>query len=297
MLGFLVCSRPRYAPRANFSALRLERLDDRIAPATAYFSSLKGCIIGSNIIVYGRVADESPTTDVVHAGGAVSGTYTATATGKFEFISTYTGNNNATLYIHSDEGIDSPPIGISVQPSLNNANPYVSFHETVSAGRQVTFSGVVYDESPATCRISITGATTVPNITPAADGSFTVTVTASALGEVDCQAWDAQGAPSNLDFTVLESHKPVIDTLAYQSLGDNKFKLYGHVTGDGVQGLPVTFGGEVNAVRGQSALCDANGYFELTFTDTDPTDIGVITADFTDWWGESADTKTCMFNQ
>jgi hypothetical protein len=294
MLGFLARSRSQYAPRAAFSPLRLERLDDRITPAAAYFSSLKGCIIGSNIIVYGRVADDSPGADMVHAGGAVNGAY-MTTDGKFEFITTYTGVNNTTLYVHDDEGIDSPPIGISVQPSLTNANPYVSFHATVTAGRQVTFSGIVYDELPASCRISITGAATLPNVTPAADGSFTVTVTASALGTVQCQAWDEKGAPSNLDFTVLESQKPVIDSFFYVQLGDNSYKLCGHVSGDGVQGLPVTFGGEVNAVRGLTATCDANGYFEVAFTENDPNDTGLMTANFTDWWGESADTKTCMF--
>ena len=58
----------------------------------------------------------------------------------------------------------------------------------------------------------------------------------------------------------------------------------------------MTFGGEVSAVRGLSAPCDANGYFEVTFTDKNPFDIGMMTADFTDWWGESADQDTCMFN-
>src|SRR4051794_37476876 len=121
MLGVFARSRLRYARRVPSSPLGLERLDDRIVPAAAAFSSLEGRIIGSNIIVFGRVADDSPGADVVHAGGAVSGTCTTTKTGKFEFIATYTGHNSVTLYIHDDEAIDSDPIGLSIQAPVGNA--------------------------------------------------------------------------------------------------------------------------------------------------------------------------------
>jgi hypothetical protein len=160
----------------------------------------------------------------------------------------------------------------------------------------VTFSGIVYDESPGTCTVNITGVATATGIKPDANGAFTVTVTATALGEVDAQATDALGALSNTDFFNIDGHKPVIDSLYYVRMDTGVYKIQGHVTDDPVAGIVVYFGGEVKAISGLSAVCDANGYFEVTFTDTNPADIGVFTADCIDWWGVAADQKTCTFN-
>jgi hypothetical protein len=87
---------------------------------------------------------------------------------------------------------------------------------------------------------------------------------------------------------------PVIDSFNVVQLEGNTYKLYGHVTDESPLGLVVYFGGEVQAAQRLDATCDAYGNYFVIFTRSSSADCGEITADCTDWWGETADRETVV---
>src|SRR5688572_8762588 len=131
----------RRAPRHAPHRLTLESLDERALPSAASITGLGGRIIGSNIIVYGQVQDDSPGADVVTASGGITGT--RTTDGAFEFIAPYSGNGTVSLVVHDDEGFDSGTYEINLAPSSGNQAPYITFQVTYNAMKSVTFTGTV----------------------------------------------------------------------------------------------------------------------------------------------------------
>jgi hypothetical protein len=294
MLGSLF--RPSRVRRSGFRprALQLERLDDRSLPS-ASINDVTGTIIGSNIIVYGHVQDDQSGPDVVNAAGGVNGSCTTTNGGKFEFIQPYSGNGSVGLYVQDASGAKSQTAFLSLQPQLGNAAPYLTFTQSDGIASTITFSGMMYDESPSTCTITISGAATATNIHPDSTGYFSVTVKASGAGAISLQGFDSQGAGSNLECISAGMHSCVIDSFTIVHLSGDVYELRGHVTDDRVDGLTVRFGGQAQAVDGLTATCDASGSFSRQFTDSNPDDRGWVTADCTDYWGIAADTKMFDF--
>jgi hypothetical protein len=85
----------------------------------------------------------------------------------------------------------------------------------------------------------------------------------------------ATSAPQIIEFTAVE-------------IGPGTWRLSGRVACDSPGGLVVEFGGAPESVQGQTATCDADGYFVLILPVlTDGSDVGTVTAVTSNQYGTS----------
>jgi hypothetical protein len=268
--------------------LQVEQLDERIVPSAASLTNIEARIVASTLIIRGDVVDDSPGADNVIISGAITGS--RSTTGSFEFIAPYTGDGHLSLYVHDDEGLDSMVSAFNVMPAYGNQAPYISLQVSYGGQRLVTFSGVVYDESPTTCVVSLGGVASGAGIHPSSSGEFSVTLTASSLGTEWGKAVDSAGLASSIATVDVVSLKPVIDNFQVYGIAPNTYSIRGHVSDESPAGLIVRLGGEIAQLQGVEVEVGADGWFSYTITLSSPPAAGsLVTADVTDWWGLAAD--------
>ncbi|HEV3145133.1 MAG TPA: hypothetical protein VGZ47_14685 [Gemmataceae bacterium] len=274
--------------RAN---LRLERLEGRDCPSPV-LTGVNSRLIGSTLVVTGRVQDTNPTSDTVAVSGIASGSVRfLDSQGDFEFISS-SGISAGWLRLTAT-GTDSSGGDIEnyyVNADTGHAAPYISITGiTYHHQRSITITGEVIAENPAGLTITISGVASGAATTDS-NGNFSATLTASALGNVNAQTSDANGQ-SNVATELLSAPAPVIDEVIISEAPGNSFTISGHVTCPDPQGLTVTLGGDVPALAGQQVTVDANGWFHITVT-VPPGQNGTVTAQTTDWWGQQSNVAT-----
>jgi hypothetical protein len=281
--------------RAN---LRLEQLEGRDCPSPV-LSNVNARLIGTTLVVTGQVQDTNPSSDQVSISGLISGTaHFLDSAGDFEFISSsgcqagwiqmtasggssggndggFSGGNSESYYIYADTGTAAPYITIT--------------GITYGHQKSVTITGEVIAENPAGLTVNLGGVVSGSTTTDSA-GNFSVTLTASALGNVTAQTSDANGQ-SNVATKTISVPPPQIDALVYSEQPGNSFVIRGHVNCQDPQGLTVNFGGEVIALDGQHATVDASGWFQIVVT-IPTNDNGTFTAQVTDYWGQQSNLAT-----
>jgi hypothetical protein len=284
---------------------RLEALERRDCPSPL-LSNVNARMIGTALVVTGRVQDVNPSNDVVFINGVAAGrAHFLDSAGDFEFIGSgiqagwiqvtaisgstpnssvgsdvasngrYGGSNIESYYVNADAGAAAPYITIS--------------GITYGHQRSITITGKVVAENPAGLMVSIFGVASGSTTTDSA-GNFSVTLTASALGDVNAQTADDNGE-SNVATEALSVPPPEIDCLTCIEQTGNSFVIRGHVNCPDPQGLVVKFGGEVTAVAGQSAIVDPDGYFQIVVT-VPPDQNGEVAAQVTDYWGQQSNLAT-----
>jgi len=286
MMELFARKRRQLTRPVRFARPTLERLDARDLPAAPTVTGLGGQIIGSTMIVYGQVQDDNPAADTVTAGGAISAS--KTTPGEFEFIAPYGGNGTVVIDVLDDEGLNSTQYSIVLTPSSSNQQPYVTFSVAYGTNRYVTLSGTVYDENPMMTSVSISGAASATSLFPNSQGQFSVTLMATALGDVNARATEMfTGIHSNLAARLLESKKPRITEFEILTAGTNLYTLRGYVTDESAPGLGVIFRSlEINPINGAVATVYSNNFFEKTFQlSSNPDECGVVYAKVEDWWG------------
>jgi hypothetical protein len=157
--------------------------------------------------------------------------------------------------------------------------PQVTLSIASVSDKYVTLSGTVTDVSPAADTVMISGGVN-GMVTPASDGTFWYSATASQLGSITAVAVNPNSeasAPATVTLTSAAPHI-TIDSLTYGTF--RNVTVSGHVTDDeSVAGLTVMLGG---VSGGATVKTDAGGNFVVT---TSMLSLGQVTAFTTDVWG------------
>jgi hypothetical protein len=175
----------------------------------------------------------------------------------------------------------------------------ITLNVTYAANRQVILSGQVAasgsgaragsDTSGVTVQISgAASGTTTTN----SGGSYSVTLTANSLGQVQAKTTDGL---SNTATAILTVGTPVIQNFGATKGLLNYYTFSGQVTGDVTGGMVITFGGQSTTMDGRTAAVDANGYFSIT-VQIPSNDLGTVSATAMDWWGLSSNAVYALIS-
>jgi hypothetical protein len=160
------------------------------------------------------------------------------------------------------------------------AAPQLTLSATILSGQTVQVSGTVTADDPSTVSVAFTGVvggSTAVN----ADGTFSCTAQASALGAVFAQATDAAQQTSDVAEADLTSSSPTV-TFTVTPGANGSVTVAGQVIGDDVADDTITFTGAVNG----SMTAAPDGSFRYTAT---PTASGLVQVFATDVWGQTSD--------
>ena len=157
----------------------------------------------------------------------------------------------------------------------------MSFQVTQGSGTQVTLSGFIMDESPATARVNFTGVV-AGSATPNMMGYFQYTGQASGLGTVTAVAVDNEHLSSNpAQAQVISSAPSISNFLVTETTNGKMVTVNGTVMDESPSGRTVTFSGALTG----SLTTGANGIFSGTL---EATSLGTVLATTTDMWGLSS---------
>jgi hypothetical protein len=138
--------------------------------------------------------------------------------------------------------------------------------EPNNAGQVIGFSGAA------------SGAATTDS-----NGYYNVTLTASQLGQVN--AVDAADPAATAQATLTSSASMMNNFIAVQD-GGGYWDFKGQVTGAPTSGMVVNFGG---LIQGQHINVNPDGTFDL-YMYLAPNQMGIVTAQATDWWGDTSNS-------
>jgi hypothetical protein len=135
----------------------------------------------------------------------------------------------------------------------------LSFEVTRLQGHAIQVSGMIWDESPATAQVRLSGvATGVFNVN--AQGYFSGEALTTGFGQIAARAYDSEGFLSKCLYHNYQNLPPSISYQVEQS-GPAQFRIFGVVTDEDPNLARVNIGGLVSA----SVTPEVNGNFTFTF--------------------------------
>jgi hypothetical protein len=182
----------------------------------------------------------------------------------------------------------SPAPGATPPPPGNPAPVIQSLTATQVAGKKFRFRGTVSDNTPASCVVVFSGATSgvaMCNGSGQFDGTFAV----ETLGQVTATANDGTQNSQPVSTTLTNAAPTVTNFTAVQG-PNNTWTFSGKVNDEAPAGLSVILSGPPG-VNGQTATVLANGLFSVTVT-LPPTSCGFVTATVADWYGATGSAQT-----
>ena len=228
---------------------------------------------GTAVELYGQVCADNPGGLQVTFSGLVNGSATVNGDGTFSLTANVQNFGSVEACTTDWWGQTSSPAGVDVESDA----PYLVVNVVHDSGYQVTVCGTVFSACPQGLTVNIAGVAGGTAVTDA-DGNFSLTTQASALGYIQASTQDAWGQVSNTAVTEF-----------YQFIGfvgfdvacthDRTITLWGHVYADDPGNLMVTFTG----VADVSVRTDANGDFSVT---TQASGLGTVYASAIDIWGQ-----------
>jgi hypothetical protein len=163
----------------------------------------------------------------------------------------------------------------------------------VTYGQQgsITLSGTLTDEGPTNgVTVQISGVASGSTTTDA-NGNYTITLTAGALGTAKAATADGK---SNVASVMLNWTAPVIQNFACVELPNHWFTFTGKVIGPDAGGLTVSFGGAPESLQNQSTTTAADGTFSFTIQlNGTVDDNGIASAVVTNRWGQTSACAYC----
>jgi hypothetical protein len=225
----------------------------------------------------GTVTDPSPSSVSLTFNGAMCGSAQADSNGNFSFI------GPASLGTVSVVGIDGQQQQSgTISTQITSAAPSLTLAVTYGAKRSVTLYGKVTDEAPGGLTVTISGAAK-GNTTTSCDGSFSITLTADNLGQVQATVTDAFRLTSLPASVTLASNPPLITTFQAKWNSLTSCTFSGTVSDESAPGETVLLGG-IPELNGVTTTVQSDGTFSITVT-LQPHEKGTATALVTDWWG------------
>jgi hypothetical protein len=262
-------------------------LSGSTAPVVTSFQSTEGT--GHSWTFTGHVQDSNLMGLQVHFGGLASlvgQTATVGADGNFSLTATLqpAEDGRATAQATDAAGLNS-----NTATTLVTEAPAVSFSIAYGQQHMVTLSGRVTDEHPGGLTVNFGGVVTGSAVTNA-DGTFSITLQASALGQVQAMTTDTWGVGSAVASATVANGAPQLVAVSAVEGTNNVWTIQGTVSDECAQGLTVSFSG-LPSVEGKTATVSSNGTFCLIVT-LQPGECGTISALTTDWWDTTSNLSS-----
>jgi hypothetical protein len=283
MFRIPVLYRPKKANRVSSSYRpRIDELEGRWCPAVSHVT-LNALVLSSHMVqLSGTVSGGLVAGLQVQFTGTVADVTTTDTNGNFS----YTTSNASLGTVYAAGLINGQQSTDTAQATIAVAAPTLSLSISYGAQHNVMLSGRLTDLDAANQSISISGVAAGTPVTDSS-GNFSLTTTASALGEVDATETDLWGQASNTATVMVSSTAPVIqDFAAVNSIG-NMWIFTGRVVDNHPEGLVIRFGGIAGLV-GRTVTVRADGTFSLTCMLPAGTH-GTASAITTGWWGQDSD--------
>jgi hypothetical protein len=270
----------------------VEALEDRFclsAPQVTLTAVTE--LANHQVQVSGSVTDDSSPSVALHFGGVTSGQETVNSNTDFTFTGTASGLGAITA-----GGTDTLKQTSSLaQINFTSAAPTIAnLNYLWGASKQVTITGTVNDAVPAALTVNIGGSAfgggLAGTITTDSQGNFSITLTATQLGQVmvcTSDQWGQSSAPASIKLS--DSTPTITDFTAVQGVG-HSWTFTGTVTAGYAPGLTVNFSG-LPEVANLTATVQANGTFSLTVT-LNADDSGYVNCAVTDCWNLTSATAS-----
>ena len=261
---------------------RIDELEERCCPADCHIT-LNALVLPNHLVQLSGTVSGGLIADLqVQFTGTVDGVTTTDTNGNFSYTT-----SNASLGTVYATGLNNGQQSTdTAQATIAVAAPALSLSISYGAQHNVTLSGQLTDLDAGNQSISISGVAAGTPVTDSS-GNFSLTTTASALGEVDATETDLWGQASNTAIVMVSSTAPVIqDFAAVNSIG-NIWTFTGRVVDNHPEGLTIRFGGIAGLV-GQTVTVRADGTFCFTCMLPAGTH-GTASAITTGWWGLDSD--------
>jgi hypothetical protein len=278
MFGILTRSArtPGFTPRR--ARLGVEQLETRDCPSALTFMNFGVSVlnIGKQVELRGTISDTNPTSVQVNFTGVAIGSVYADANGFFDVKTNASGLGTVNA-----SAIDNSGNVAGASGQVTDMAPSMTLNFTNGPNKQVTLSGKVTDAQPGGMTVTFSGVATGSVVTNA-DGTFSKTLTATALGTIYATTQDVWGLSSAAAQVTVTNSAPSI-TLFANNVSGNLWTFSGKVMDEYAPGLTVTFSG-TPSVDGKTVIVQSDGTFSLTVT-LQPGETGWIYATTTDWWG------------
>jgi hypothetical protein len=191
----------------------------------------------------------------------------------------------------TDSATATAPAAIA-QPPVNDTATSLTVSAMPGPNRTATVTGQVSGNAPAGLTVTLSGVVS-GSVTTNANGTFTWTGPASALGQVQATVTDASGV-TVAAFTTLTDPPPAIVNFKAISNGYNSWTFTGQVQDAYAPGMVVQLGGIPSLANSNaSATVQANGTFSCTLL-LQPGEQGFGTAQCSDSWGQSSNQATAF---
>lgn len=275
--------KPKKSPRSYRP--QLESLEDRWCPDASHITLYALVLSGHMVQLSGTITGEHVAGFNVTFSGAASGSTTSDSSGNFSLTTSQA--NLGTVYASGIDG--SAHATDTANATIAKTPPSLILFISYGSQRTITASGTVSDLDPVGRTVTIGGVAS-GSLTTNSLGQYSLTTTASALGQVTASVTDAWGQTSYATPFTLTSDVPVIENFTAIHGAGNVWTFQGRVVDESAAGLTVYFGG-LGSLMGQSVTVDTDGTFTFTRTLDPMMDLGhTATAIVTDWWGlESAE--------
>ena len=156
----------------------------------------------------------------------------------------------------------------------------------------MTVTGRVSGNSPGGLTVTLSGVVS-GSVSTNADGTYTYTGPASALGQIQATVTDAWGDTVSSS-TTLANQPPAILNFKAVSNGNNSWTFTGQVQDEYATGLVVQLGGIPSLNNGSASVTvQPNGTFTYTIS-LKPGENCCVTAECSDWWGQASNEATAF---
>ncbi|HWG44888.1 MAG TPA: hypothetical protein VN688_19095 [Gemmataceae bacterium] len=179
-------------------------------------------------------------------------------------------------------GFSLPP------PNPTLPSETVTMNVTYDPNKQVTLTGQLSNSMGAIANQTINfGGAVNGTATTDAQGNYSVTLTASQLGQVTAASSDGK---SNTATATLASQVPTISSFTATCEGNSVWEFEGTVTGAPTQGEVVNLGG-IPALDDVTVNVNPDGTFYV-FATVSAGNGGAASAEAVDWWGDTSELAT-----
>jgi hypothetical protein len=290
MFGFLTrrrtrktaTARPPYRPG-------LEGLERRDCPTGPAFTSLTATALpNKQALVSGTLTDPKPASVYITFDGVVQGSAQADANGAFSYTGPASGLGTITADGFDADNEELP----SAQTQLTKSAPTVTLLVSNTMQRTVVLTGQVIDLDGG-LTVTFSGVASGSVVT-SSNGSYTLTTTASALGNIQAGVTDLWGQAATPAVAAVTSNAPVISNFTAIQGVAGYWTFSGKVMDESAAGLTVHLSGlsDLN----EDVTVQADGTFTCTVRLASG-DAGTVSAQTSDWWGLASNTAGVYVQQ
>jgi hypothetical protein len=190
------------------------------------------------------------------------------------------GNYSISATAYDEDG--AYPATNTQAVTVHNVAPTLEMSIAYECERWVTLSGRILDADAAGLTVTFTGKVNASTTTDA-NGNFSLTAEASALGQIFASTMDMGGLASNIAQVTVTNEAPRIVQFEALFVVGNIWSIRGRVEDESPAGLIITFGG-LPSLNGRTAVVQADGTFYVSW-EINANESGAVTGVVTDWWG------------